>query len=249
MIKYRLTVLVALSIVASGTLNFAHVVLIDSDVDARLTAWLLWAVSGFGAIGLYWAVGIPLLSSRNNRAYNPVSDPPKTSATTFNPEFQPPPLPDEQASSNKNAPKKRFLMRFISSLITSTEIAWRTKFSIEGRSTRGEYWRFQLVYFLTLIFLLLLTKIPVPVMAYSPALLIFLIPSQFCLQVRRFHDLNRSGWWLLLSGIPYGIGGFLILFWFCFAGTKGYNKYGPDPLGKHAESPPPMPTEPTQDRK
>jgi hypothetical protein len=50
MIKYRLTVLVALSIAASGTLNFAHVVLIDSDVDARLTAWLLWAVSGFGAI-------------------------------------------------------------------------------------------------------------------------------------------------------------------------------------------------------
>ena len=98
MIKYRLTVLVALSIVASGTLNFAHVVLIDSDVDARLTAWLLWAVSGFGAIGLYWAVAIPFLNNRNNRAYNPVLDLPKTSATTFNPEFQPPPipLPDEQ---------------------------------------------------------------------------------------------------------------------------------------------------------
>ncbi len=147
MIKYRLTVLVALSIVASGTLNFAHVVLIDSDVDARLTAWLLWAVSGFGAIGLYWAVAIPLLNNRNNRAYNPVSDLPKTSATTFNPEFQPPPLPDEQESSKKKAPKQPFLLGFINSLITTTEIAWRTKFSIEGRSTRGEYWRFQLVYF------------------------------------------------------------------------------------------------------
>ena len=58
-----------LSIVASGTLNFAYVVLIGSDADARLTAWLPWPVFAFGVIGPYCAVEIPLLNKRKNGAY------------------------------------------------------------------------------------------------------------------------------------------------------------------------------------
>jgi len=46
--------------------------------------------------------------------------------------------------------------------------------------------------------------------------------------VRRLHDLDRSGWWLLL-GLT-GIGGFVLLFWDCMKGSDGPNRFGPDPL-------------------
>ena len=47
------------------------------------------------------------------------------------------------------------------------------------------------------------------------------------LQVRRLHDINRSGWWLLFSGT--GIGSILLLIWFCKAGTEDINLFGSDP--------------------
>ncbi|CAA0095395.1 Inner membrane protein YhaI [Starkeya nomas] len=45
---------------------------------------------------------------------------------------------------------------------------------------------------------------------------------------RRFHDMDRTGWWLLI-GLT-GIGGLVIFFWFMFKGTEGPNRFGPDPL-------------------
>ena len=49
--------------------------------------------------------------------------------------------------------------------------------------------------------------------------------------VRRLHDTNRSGFFLLLSFIPF-IGGIILLFFLIAEGTKGKNKFGPDPLKK-----------------
>lgn len=47
--------------------------------------------------------------------------------------------------------------------------------------------------------------------------------------VRRLHDLNKSGWWLLISLIPI-IGVIILIFWFVQQGTRGQNRYGADPL-------------------
>lgn len=47
--------------------------------------------------------------------------------------------------------------------------------------------------------------------------------------VRRLHDLDRSGWWLLIGLIP--IVGFIVLIvWFATAGLPGDNKFGPAPV-------------------
>ena len=46
--------------------------------------------------------------------------------------------------------------------------------------------------------------------------------------VRRLHDTNRSGFFLLISFIPF-IGGFTFIS-FDPVGTKGKNRFGPDPL-------------------
>ena len=47
--------------------------------------------------------------------------------------------------------------------------------------------------------------------------------------VRRLHDTNRSGFILLISFIPF-IGGLVLLFFLIPEGTKGKNRFGPDPL-------------------
>jgi uncharacterized membrane protein YhaH (DUF805 family) len=47
------------------------------------------------------------------------------------------------------------------------------------------------------------------------------------LSIRRFHDINCSGWWTLISFIP---GGQLIIFWLMLKkGTSGTNDYGDEP--------------------
>ena len=87
-----------------------------------------------------------------------------------------------------------------------------------------------------------------------------LVPS-IAVAVRRLHDTNRSGWWLLLPIIPYclafalggaammtgglgaglgtagiflmigAIGAIVLLVFYCLPGTPGDNRYGPNPYG------------------
>lgn len=54
-----------------------------------------------------------------------------------------------------------------------------------------------------------------------------IIPS-IAVQVRRFHDQDRSGWFVLLGFIPY-VGGLIVLVFMCLDGTRGANRFGPDP--------------------
>ena len=48
------------------------------------------------------------------------------------------------------------------------------------------------------------------------------------MQVRRLHDLDRSGWWVLLVFIPV-IGIIVLFIWWCTQGTRGPNRFGEDP--------------------
>ncbi len=55
-----------------------------------------------------------------------------------------------------------------------------------------------------------------------------LLPS-IAVDVRRLHDLDKSGWWLLIGLIPM-IGWIILIVWFASKGTSGDNRFGPDPL-------------------
>ncbi|HMJ31878.1 MAG TPA: DUF805 domain-containing protein [Xanthobacteraceae bacterium] len=59
--------------------------------------------------------------------------------------------------------------------------------------------------------------------------LVTFLPS-LAMGVRRLHDTDRSGWWWLLSFIPL-IGIIVLIVFWCFEGTRGPNRFGPDPLG------------------
>jgi uncharacterized membrane protein YhaH (DUF805 family) len=53
------------------------------------------------------------------------------------------------------------------------------------------------------------------------------IPA-IAVQVRRFHDQDKSGWFILLGLVPYA-GGLIVFIFMLLEGTRGANQYGPDP--------------------
>jgi uncharacterized membrane protein YhaH (DUF805 family) len=57
--------------------------------------------------------------------------------------------------------------------------------------------------------------------------LAIIIPS-IAVAVRRLHDVDKSGWWLLIELIPI-VGWIIVLVWACTEGTRGPNRFGPDP--------------------
>jgi uncharacterized membrane protein YhaH (DUF805 family) len=54
-----------------------------------------------------------------------------------------------------------------------------------------------------------------------------LLPS-IAVAVRRLHDTDRTGWWFLIGFIPI-VGGIVLLVFYVLEGTRGPNRYGPDP--------------------
>lgn len=104
--------------------------------------------------------------------------------------------------------------------------------NFSGRSRRSEYWYFPL--FNTLIYFLLFLPAAVlqnEMLMLLPGLYILasLIPS-LALAVRRLHDTNRSGWFLLLGFIPL-VGAIIMLVFMLEDSQYGENKYGPNPKG------------------
>lgn len=58
-------------------------------------------------------------------------------------------------------------------------------------------------------------------------MLAVLLPG-LAMSVRRLHDTDRSGWWLLIGLVPL-IGAIVLLVFYCTGGTSGSNRFGPDP--------------------
>jgi uncharacterized membrane protein YhaH (DUF805 family) len=57
------------------------------------------------------------------------------------------------------------------------------------------------------------------------------LPINIAFQVRRLHDMNNSGWLLLLNVIPFV--SYLFPFYVTFfPGTEGENKFGPKPISR-----------------
>ena len=71
-------------------------------------------------------------------------------------------------------------------------------------------------------------------MSIIAVFLALLVPN-FTVSVRRLHDTDKSGWFLLLVLVPY-IGPIILLILFCWPGSSGDNRFGP-PHGKEEVKP------------
>lgn len=107
----------------------------------------------------------------------------------------------------------------------------------DGRSCRAEYWWFQLMYFV----IVLTTVLPGVILSESSsalgyvllgigvlAMFALLIPG-IAVSIRRLHDTDRPGTWILIGIIPIisYIGGFVLLYFYVCEGDRGPNKFGP----------------------
>jgi uncharacterized membrane protein YhaH (DUF805 family) len=103
-----------------------------------------------------------------------------------------------------------------------------------GRSRRKEYWFFVLF---VVVISTVLTIVDGLIGAYDRSTgvgllsaifsLAILIPS-ISVSVRRLHDIDRTGWWVLISLVPL-VGWIVLLVFHVQGGTPGTNRYGPNP--------------------
>lgn len=135
------------------------------------------------------------------------------------------------------------------SFTEAVRTVYRRYAKFDGRASRPEYWWFVLFYLLVLIggwmIAILLGGVGAftyrdtyPYYHYSPspvfsilliALGIFALATflpGLAVAVRRLHDTDKSGWWLLLSFVPY-IGGIAVLILLALPGSPGINQFGP----------------------
>jgi uncharacterized membrane protein YhaH (DUF805 family) len=105
--------------------------------------------------------------------------------------------------------------------------ALRNYVSVDGRARRREYWMFFLIYIGIVIAATILDSIIGMGLISSLVALVHVLPS-ICVGVRRLHDINRSGWWLLVALVPF-IGWIIALYWAVKEGDTGSNNFGDDP--------------------
>lgn len=103
----------------------------------------------------------------------------------------------------------------------------------QGRSRRAEYWWFTLFVVIVSVVLTLIDSalfggemggLGILSGIFSLATI---VPS-LAVGVRRLHDTDRSGWWILIGLIPL-IGAIVLLVFYVQDGTPGTNKFGPSP--------------------
>jgi uncharacterized membrane protein YhaH (DUF805 family) len=103
-----------------------------------------------------------------------------------------------------------------------------------GRAARSEYWYWVLFVILVQIvaWLIDMTLFGFNTTGVNPigalASLALFLPG-LAVSIRRLHDIDRVGWWVLLAFIPV-IGAVVLIYWACLRGTVGANRFGPDPL-------------------
>jgi len=102
-----------------------------------------------------------------------------------------------------------------------------------GRAHRTEFWMYMLFWFIIYVGIVIVENvIGLPPIISGIYALGTLLPN-IAVSMRRLHDTDRSGWWLLIGLVPF-IGGIVLLIFYCIDGTSGSNEYGPDPKGAMA---------------
>jgi uncharacterized membrane protein YhaH (DUF805 family) len=111
---------------------------------------------------------------------------------------------------------------------------FRNYVNFSGRAIRSEYWYWTL--FTTVVSLVfgVIDEVLNPgdkmgvfsIVTMLIELAVFL--PGLAVSVRRLHDIDRTGWWLLLAFTVIGF--FVLIYWACQRGTSGPNRFGPDPM-------------------
>ncbi len=102
----------------------------------------------------------------------------------------------------------------------------------KGRIPRSTFWWFHGILLAVLLFFGFLLESKVISESSSGIFGLLMLPlliMRIIVEIKRWHDRDKSGWWVLIGIIPCV--GFLWVLIECgfLPGTKGENRFGPDP--------------------
>lgn len=101
--------------------------------------------------------------------------------------------------------------------------------SHEGRINRQRYWAFVLVYLAAVIVAAVIDGVLGTGFVMFLVVLVSIYPS-ICVSIKRWHDRDKSGWWILIGLVPVIGGIWAFVETGCLEGTQGPNRFGADPL-------------------
>jgi len=116
------------------------------------------------------------------------------------------------------------------------KICLKKYFIIKGRASRSEYWFLQLLFTPLAMYVGFWsdpvstgTIDPPPLYILSTIIVMLLFIPSITSQIRRFHDKDKSGWFIFINIIPL-IGWLIALVMLLDKGTPGKNRFGEYPL-------------------
>jgi uncharacterized membrane protein YhaH (DUF805 family) len=98
------------------------------------------------------------------------------------------------------------------------------------RAIRSEFWYWYLFVAIVLIVFGGIDQWLNPGLSMGPfsfvniAVGLALILPSLAVSVRRLHDIDRTGWWVLIGATA--IGTLVLIYWACMPGTPGPNRFG-----------------------
>jgi len=112
---------------------------------------------------------------------------------------------------------------------------WKNYVNFSGRARRAEYWKAVLGLVLCVIPLAIADVVAFPELVIETGLGLFttlfvlaiFLPT-VSLTVRRLHDSSKSGWWYLITFVPF-VGNLILFIFTVLDSTAGTNKWGPSP--------------------
>lgn len=124
-------------------------------------------------------------------------------------------------------------------------------FSFQGRINRAKYWAFvglAILYNIAIIAVVagLAVALGDPntgdagaasavVVAVQLVMYLPYVVASLAITVKRWHDRDKSGWWILIGFVPVVGGIWTLVECGCLRGTDGDNRFGPDPLAPGLE--------------
>lgn len=113
--------------------------------------------------------------------------------------------------------------------VDAVKLFFRNYANFKGRSTRSEYWWWLLAQGIIAIVLTVLLALTIDDTAsylVGGVLVLFclaIVIPNLALSIRRLHDIGKSGWWFLISLVPFGG---IVLLVFTLQPSDGANNWG-----------------------
>lgn len=114
------------------------------------------------------------------------------------------------------------------SFVEAVKMAFNKYCCFTGRASRSEYWWWALFSLLVGVVVSAIFGSGTLGTIISAIVNLALLLPGLGVAVRRLHDINKSGWFLLLALIPL-VGAIILIIWFIRNSDPSGNQYGPVP--------------------